>query len=117
MAGPKLDGRSYGLLILAVVVAMAATNLIAQSGVGSQGGEVAAATREVAAATREIAASNLAVAESNAKIADAINKLAEAMAGQTSSSSAVDSGAGSTSTPTDPGEIVPPSNQGIEFSK
>ncbi len=73
MIGPKLDARSYAILILAVIGTFVAANLIAQTQSSYQSqAEIASATREVATATRE-------VAQSNAQIAEAIQDLASAM--------------------------------------
>ncbi|MBI1292995.1 hypothetical protein GC173_17430 [bacterium] len=114
MAGPNISGRSYGLLILAVVVAMVASNLIAQSGVMSQGSDVSAATRDVASATRDVAASNREIAASNARIADAILKLADAVKEASKNDDGGSAGAAATDRPA--AENIPATNQGIEFS-
>lgn len=81
MIGPKLDARSYAILILAVIGTLLGATLLAQQATPIQGGltstsDVAAASRDVAAATRDVAAATREVAASNAQIAEAIRQLA-----------------------------------------
>ncbi|MCC6547471.1 hypothetical protein IT570_09925 [Candidatus Sumerlaeota bacterium] len=98
MIGPKLNARSYAVLILAAIALAVGGKLIAQeSGVGSQfqgSSEVAAATRDVAAATREVAASNNAIAEAIKQLATSVDNAAKAHTADNSSSAATESAAG-----------------------
>ncbi|MEO8376591.1 MAG: hypothetical protein ABI579_02885 [Candidatus Sumerlaeota bacterium] len=77
MIGPKLNARSYAILILAAIALVVGGKLIAQdTATGSQyqgTAEVAAATREVAAATREVAASNAQIAEALRALATSVD--------------------------------------------
>lgn len=77
MTGPKLNARSYAILILAAIALVVGGKLIAQdAGSGSQyqaNTEIAAATRDVAAATREVAAANLQIAEALKMLATSID--------------------------------------------
>jgi type II secretory pathway pseudopilin PulG len=109
MPGSKIDGRTYGFLILAVVIAMAASSLVAQTGVSSQA-DVASATREVAAATREVANSNRQIAESIRTLADAVRQAGRNQGATTAAAA----GAGEASILLG-SEVPPASNQGIDF--
>lgn len=90
MVGPKLNARSYAILILAALTLALGGKLIAQeSGAGSQyqaSAEVAAATRDVAAATREVAASNNAIAEAIRQLAASVDNAGKAKGATTESS-------------------------------
>lgn len=81
MFGPKLDARTYAILILAVIGVTLSVSLIAQQSRSSDSGSgsVLTSTADVAVATREVAAATNRVAESNAQIAEALRELAEAV--------------------------------------
>lgn len=103
MIGPKLDARSYAILILAAITVLLGTRLIAQEtgGAGADfrgSAEVASATREVASATREVAAANVQIAEAIRQLADSVKDLKSALkANEGSDSSAAISAAPSAS--------------------
>ncbi len=73
MFGPKLDARSYAILILVVIAALIGGNLVAQTKSTSQ------STAELAAATAQVASATQQIADSNAQIAQAIQELASAV--------------------------------------
>lgn len=73
MIGPKLDARSYAILILALLGIVAGGSLIAQ-----QTQSTFQSTQELASATQAVAQATNRVADSNAQIADAIRELASA---------------------------------------
>lgn len=77
MIGPKLDARSYAILILAVVGVLLGANLIAQNDrkfVPQDTAEVASATQAVASATQEVAASNREIAVAIKDLASALRE-------------------------------------------
>lgn len=78
MNSPKLDARSYAILVLAFLVTTLGVHLVAQQNVTGQPLVVSSAA-ETATATRAVADSTRAVAESNAQIAAAIRELAGAV--------------------------------------
>jgi hypothetical protein len=77
MTGPKLDARTYAILILAVIGITVSVKLVAQQSNPTS----VSSTADVAAATREVAAATNRVADSNAQIAQALTELAQAVRG------------------------------------
>lgn len=77
MIGPKLDARTYAIMILAVIALVASVNLVAQQYTAERSG--VSVTSDVATATREVAKATERVAESNAQIAEALRELAGAV--------------------------------------
>ena len=71
MFGPKLDAKSYAILVLAVVGTLFTMNLQSQNEALSG----ADSSREVAAATREVARANTAIAASIDRLAAAVAKI------------------------------------------
>ena len=77
MVGPKLDAKSYAILILAVIGSILSVGLIAQTSGSRQ--DISSSPVVVAEATRSVADANREIARSNAQIADAIRDLASAV--------------------------------------
>ncbi len=73
MIGPKLDARSYAILVLAAIGVLMGGSLIAQNQSQYQ------ATQDLASATRQVAQATEGVARSNAQIAEAIQSLSSAV--------------------------------------
>ena len=97
MTGPKLDARSYAILILAFLAVVLGGKLIAQDTVtGSQyqgTTELAAATRDVAAATREVAAANAQIADALRQLATSVSDMKKSEGSGNSSNAISDSNA------------------------
>lgn len=73
MFGPKLNARSYAVLVLAAI------GLLAGGYLGAQTRSSAESSAEIAAATRQVADATRQVAESNGRIAESIRDLASAV--------------------------------------
>lgn len=79
MIGPKLDARSYAVLILMVIGVVISSTLVAQQ-FGSTGPRsTTEATTEVAAANRQIAEALQEIAKSNREIANSISALSRSV--------------------------------------
>lgn len=88
MIGPKLDARSYAVLVLVVVGVVISSSLVAQqfttsSNVRSSSDatvEVAEANRQIAEALKEIARSNKEIATSIDRLSRSVGDIKEAVA-------------------------------------
>lgn len=90
MIGPKLDGRTYAMLVLIALGTLVSATLIAQE--GSQTYSSSESTAAVASATREVASATQQVAASNREIAEAIRELALSVKGAGAAISKTSSG-------------------------
>ncbi len=84
MSGPKLDARSYAILVLAAIGVALSVTLVAQQQPADTTGryrveDPAAATRQVAEANREIARANQMIAESIGELAAAVRDVGQAI--------------------------------------
>jgi len=77
MVGPKLDARSYTILILAAVVTVLSVNIFAQRTTRSDAGDTVNFNESaaVASANRDIASANREIASAITQLADAVAKL------------------------------------------
>jgi hypothetical protein len=76
MQGPKLDARSYAILILMVIASLLTLNSFAQRSNNNESSlSDAAAINNLADATREVAAANQEIARSLQDVAKAISEL------------------------------------------
>jgi len=95
MIGPKLDARSYAILILAVIGVLVGGTLVAQQQTRdySVNAELASATRAVADATSRVAHSNAQIAaailELGASVRDASRNMSRSGGGTAASGEAV----------------------------
>lgn len=95
MFGPKLNARSYAILVLAAVGLLAGGYLGAQTRSSAESSaEIAAATRQVADATRQVAESNGRIAESIRELASAVRSAANAQGSSSAGNSGTASGSG-----------------------
>ena len=80
MLGPKLDARSYAILVLvAIAVVMSSTLVAQQFGSSSTIRSSSDATAEVAEANRQIAEALKEIARSNREIAGSIDRLSRSV--------------------------------------
>ncbi len=81
MLGPKLDARSYAILVLAALGVGLSVTLVAQQGDTQRVGveDPAEATRQVAEANREVARSNEMIAEAIGELAEAAREIGDAV--------------------------------------
>lgn len=81
MLGPKLDARSYAILVLAAIALVLSSTLVAQQFDLSPTSprSAAGATADVASANREIARALQEIARSNKEIADSIVRLSRSV--------------------------------------
>lgn len=80
MVGPKLDARSYTILLLVAITMLLSLNLLAQRTAPGPVGTTdtyseAASSAQVASATRDVAAANREIARSIDRLAAAVGKL------------------------------------------
>jgi methyl-accepting chemotaxis protein len=80
MLGPKLDARSYAILVLVVIAVVMSSTLVAQQfGTSSTVRSSSDATAEVAEANRQIAEALKEIARSNREIAGSIDRLSRSV--------------------------------------
>jgi len=80
MLGPKLDARSYAILVLAAIAVVVSSTLVAQQfDLSPSARSSVGATIDVAEANREIARALQEIAKSNQEIAGAITSLSRSV--------------------------------------
>lgn len=106
MLGPKLDARSYAVLVLAAIALVVSSTLVAQQfdlspSVRSSAGatiDVAEANREIARALQEIAKSNQEIASAITSLSRSVSEVKEAI-GDLKTDSQAGAANGATSAP------------------